>query len=194
MDSSEPWQHEEVDLQYPIGRFEFPREVSSEDRARFIQEIAETPANLRAAVAGLSGEQLDTPYRPGGWTVRQVVHHVPDSHMNSYVRFRLALTEEEPTIKPYDEARWAELADARTAGIETSLALLESLHERWVLLLRSLSPADFRRQFRHPELGVVSLEKNLALYAWHGRHHVAHITSLRERMGWKNSLAANARE
>jgi len=194
VDSSEPWQHEEVDLQYPIGRFEFPREVSSEDRARFIQEIAETPANLRAAVAGLSGEQLDTPYRPGGWTVRQVVHHVPDSHMNSYVRFRLALTEEEPTIKPYDEARWAELADARTAGIETSLALLESLHERWVLLLRSLSPADFRRQFRHPELGVVSLEKNLALYAWHGRHHVAHITSLRERMGWKNSLAANARE
>ena len=194
MDSSEPWQHEEVDLQYPIGRFEFPREVSSEDRARFIQEIAETPANLRAAVAGLSGEQLDTPYRPGGWTVRQVVHHVPDSHMNSYVRFRLALTEEEPTIKPYDEARWAELADARTAGIETSLALLETLHERWVLLLRALSDEDFRRQFRHPELGVVSLEKNLALYAWHGRHHVAHITSLRERMGWKNSLAANARE
>jgi hypothetical protein len=183
-----------VDLQYPIGRFEFPREVSSEDRARFIQEIAETPANLGAAVTGLSAEQLDTPYRPGGWTVRQVVHHVPDSHMNSYVRFRLALTEDEPTIKPYDESRWAELADSRTARIEISLALLESLHERWVLLLRSLSPADFRRQFRHPELGVISLEKNLALYAWHGRHHVAHITSLRERMGWKNSLAANARE
>ena len=159
-----------------------------------IQEIADTPANLRASVAGLSAEQLDTPYRPGGWTVRQVVHHVPDSHMNSYVRFRLALTEDEPTIKPYDESRWAELADSRTARIETSLALLESLHERWVLLLRSLSPADFRRQFRHPELGVVSLEKNLALYAWHGRHHVAHITSLRERMGWQNSLAANARE
>jgi hypothetical protein len=183
-----------VDLQYPIGRFEFPREVSSEDRARFIQEIADTPANLGAAVAGLSAGQLDTPYRPGGWTVRQVVHHVPDSHMNSYVRFRLALTEDEPTIKPYDESRWAELADSRTARIETSLALLESLHERWVLLLRSLSPADFRRQFRHPELGVVSLEKNLALYAWHGRHHVAHIHSLRERMGWKNSLAANAHE
>jgi uncharacterized damage-inducible protein DinB len=183
-----------VDLQYPIGRFEFPREVSGEDRARFIQEIAETPANLRAAVTGLSAEQLDTPYRPGGWTVRQVVHHIPDSHMNSYVRFRLALTEDEPTIKPYDEARWAELPDSRTARIETSLALLESLHERWVLLLRSLSPTDLSRQFRHPELGVVSLERNLALYAWHGRHHVAHITSLRERMGWQNALAANARE
>jgi hypothetical protein len=174
-----------VDLQYPIGRFEFPREVSDQDRARFIQEIAQTPSNLRAAVAGLSESQLDTPYRPGGWTVRQVVHHVPDSHMNSYVRFRLALTEDEPTIKPYDQSRWAELADSRTARIETSLALLESLHERWVLLLRSLSPEDWRRQFRHPELGVVSLEKNLALYAWHGRHHVAHITSLRERMGWR---------
>jgi uncharacterized damage-inducible protein DinB len=181
-----------VDLQYPIGRFEFPRAVSDEDRARFVEQIAQTPANLRAAVAGLSEEQLDTPYRPGGWTVRQVVHHVPDSHMNSYVRFRLALTEDEPTIKPYDESRWAELADSRTAPVETSLALLESLHERWVRLLRSLSSTDFRRQFRHPELGPVSLEKNLALYAWHGRHHVAHITSLRERMGWKN-LAAKAR-
>jgi hypothetical protein len=114
--------------------------------------------------------------------------------MNSYVRFRLALTEDEPTIKPYDEARWAELPDSRTGRIETSLTLLESLHERWVLLLRSLSDGDFRRQFRHPELGVVSLEKNLALYAWHGRHHVAHITSLRERMGWKDILAASARE
>jgi hypothetical protein len=183
-----------MDLQYPVGRFEFPREVSSEDRARFIQEIAETPANLRAAVTGLSAEQLDTPYRPGGWTVRQVVHHVPDSHMNSYVRFRLALTEDEPTIKPYDQSGWAELADARTAPIETSLTLLESLHERWVLLLRSLSPADLRRQFTHPELGVVSLEKNMALYAWHRRHHVAHINSLRERLGWKNFLAAKARE
>ncbi len=183
-----------MDLQYPVGRFEFPREVSSQDCERFIQEIAETPANLRAAVTGLSAEQLDMPYRPGGWTVRKVVHHVPDSHMNSYIRFRLALTEDEPTIKPYDQGQWAELADSRTAPIETSLALLESLHERWILLLRSLSPSDFRRHFRHPELGVVSLEKNLALYAWHGRHHVAHITSLRERMGWNNSLAANALE
>jgi len=183
-----------MNLQYPIGRFEFPREVPDQDRARFIEEIAQTPANLRAAVAGLSEQQLDTSYRPGGWTVRQVVHHVPDSHMNSYIRFRLALTEEEPTIKPYDQSRWAELVDSRTAPIEISLVLLESLHERWVRLLRSLSPADWRRQFRHPELGPVSLEKNLSLYAWHGRHHVAHITSLRERMGWKNTLAANARE
>ena len=183
-----------MDLQYPVRRFEFPREVSRQDCERFIQEIAETPANLRAAVTGLSSEQLDTPYRPDGWTVRQVVHHVPDSHMNSYIRFRLALTEDEPTIKPYDQNQWAELTDSRTAPIETSLALLESLHERWILLLRSLSPSDLRRQFRHPELGVVSLEKNLALYAWHGRHHVAHITSLRERMGWNNSLAANAFE
>jgi uncharacterized damage-inducible protein DinB len=174
-----------VDLQYPIGRFAFPGQVPAGERTVFIQEIAQAPSDLRAAVAGLSGEQLDTPYRPGGWTVRQVVHHVPDSHMNSYVRFRLALTEDEPTIKPYEESRWAELADARTAPIEPSLALLEALHERWVLLLRSLSDADFARPFRHPEMGVVRLDQNLALYAWHGRHHVAHIKSLRERMGWR---------
>lgn len=174
-----------MDLQYPIGRFEWPSEISPDERRRLIDAIDRTPANLRAAVAGLSEQQLDTPYRPAGWTVRQVVHHVADSHMNSYVRFRLALTEQEPTIKPYDQSLWAELADARTAPVEPSVALLESLHRRWVLLLRSLSPADFGRQFHHLELGVVSLDKNLALYAWHGRHHVAHITSLRERMGWK---------
>jgi hypothetical protein len=149
-----------------------------------MDEIEQAPARLRAVVAGLSDAQLDTPYRPVGWTVRQVVHHVPDSHLNSYVRFRLALTEKEPTIKPYDESRWAELTDARTAPIEISLALLESLHARWTLLLHSLKPEDFSREFRHPELGTVSLDKNLALYAWHGRHHVAHIASLRERMGW----------
>ncbi len=135
-------------------------------------------------MAGLSPEQLDTPYRPGGWTVRQVVHHVPDSHINSYIRFKLALTEPEPTIKPYDEALWAELADTPATPVEVSLTLLDSLHGRWVPLLRSLSGADFARQFRHPELGMVRLDGNLALYAWHGRHHVAHITSLRERMGW----------
>ena len=139
---------------------------------------------MRAAVAGLTPEQLDTPYRPGGWTVRQVVHHVPDSHINSYVRFKLALTEEEPTIKPYDEARWAKLADTATTPVEVSLTLLDSLHSRWVPLLQSLTEADFARQFRHPELGMVRLDRNLALYAWHGKHHVAHITSLRERMGW----------
>ncbi len=174
-----------MDLRYPIGRFEWRGENSEDDRRRYLDEIEQAPAHLRAAVAGLSEEQLDTRYRPGGWTVRQVVHHVPDSHLNSYARFRLALTEDEPTIKPYDESRWAELTDARTAPIEVSLAFLESLHRRWVLLLRSLSPADYARQFRHPELGAVSLDRNLALYAWHGRHHVAHVRSLRERMGWK---------
>ncbi len=139
---------------------------------------------MRAAIAGLNEEQLDTPYRDGGWTVRQVVHHVADSHMNAYVRFRLALTEQEPVIKPYDEAAWAELADAKDAPPEISLALIDALHDRWTRLLRSMSGADFLRQFRHPELGAVPLEKNLALYAWHGKHHVAHITRLRERMQW----------
>ena len=173
-----------MDLRYPIGPFKFEGSVTEDQRERFIDQIEGTPAKLRAAVEGLSPEQLDTPYRPGGWTVRQLVHHLPDSHLNSYTRFKLALTEDEPTIKPYYEDRWAELDDARNAPIEISLALLGSLHQRWVLLLRSLAPQDFARTFRHPELGVVSLDKNVSLYAWHGRHHVAHITSLRERMEW----------
>jgi hypothetical protein len=167
------------DLQFPIGKYQ-----AGGDVGRYIDEIAAAPAQLRVAVAGLSPEQLDTPYRPGGWTVRQVVHHVPDSHMNSYMRFRLALTEPEPTIKPYDQEQWAGLIDARTGPVDVSLSLLESLHERWVLLLRSLGPADWKRTFRHPELGLITLEWNAGLYAWHGRHHVAHITSLRNRMGW----------
>ena len=173
------------DLSYPIGKFNYEGELTQDARHRATDDIEAAPARLRAAVEGLSPEQVDTPYRRDGWTVRQVVHHLADSHLNAYTRFKLALTEEEPTVKPYDETRWAELSDARTAPVEISLALLESLHRRWVLLLRSLAPADFKRRFRHPELGVVSLDKNLALYAWHGRHHVAHITSLRERMGWK---------
>ena len=173
------------DLQYPIGKFAWNGGASGEQLRQWIDEIAAAPAQLRAAVNGLSAEQLDTPYRSTGWTVRQVVHHVPDSHLNSYVRFRLALTEPEPTIKPYDQERWAELPDSRLAAIEVSLSLLESLHERWVILLRSLTPADWKRTFRHPELGLVNLEHTAALYAWHGRHHVAHITSLRQRMGWK---------
>ena len=131
-----------------------------------------------------SKEQLDTPYRPGGWTVRQVVHHLPDSHMNAYVRFRLALTENEPTIKPYEQQLWAELPDAKTADIEMSLKLFEGLHQRWVLLLRSMKPEDFHRKYIHPESGVNVLDNVLQLYAWHGKHHVAHITSLRKRMGW----------
>lgn len=173
-----------ADLRYPVGKFQFPDAVSPQERAKFVEQIAEAPGRLRAAVSGLTDQQLDTPYRPGGWTIRQVVHHVPDSHMNSYVRFHLALTEDQPDIKGYYEDRWAELPDARNAPVQISLALLDALHERWVGLLRSLSEADWKRTFRHPKLGLVSLEKNAALYAWHGRHHVAHVTGLRERMGW----------
>ncbi len=173
-----------TDLRYPIGEFSYPGEETADERRRAIDEIEATPVRLRAAVQGLSPQQLDTPYRPGGWTVRQVVHHVPDSHLNAYTRFKLALTEDEPTIKPYDEARWAELADVRTAPLGVSFRLLEALHQRWVLLLRSLRPEDYRRTLRHPERGVMSLDQTLCYYAWHGRHHVAHITSLRERMGW----------
>jgi hypothetical protein len=172
------------DLAYPIGKFAWSGPGSAVDRARRIEEIAAAPAALRKAVEGLADAQLDTPYRPGGWTVRQVAHHVPDSHVNAYVRFKLAVTEDTPTIKPYDEAAWATLADVRAVPVATSLALLEALHARWVALLKSLGEADWARTFRHPELGVVPLEKNLALYAWHGRHHVAHVTALRERMGW----------
>jgi hypothetical protein len=172
------------DLRYPVGEFHFPESVSARELATFIVQIAETPVHMRNSVAGLSDSQLDTPYRPGGWTVRQLAHHVPDSHINSYTRFRLALTEDEPVIKPYEEALWAELADARTLPIEPSLVLLESLHARWVPLLRSLSDAEWKRTFRHPALGLVRLEQNAALYAWHGRHHVAHITALRKRMSW----------
>jgi uncharacterized damage-inducible protein DinB len=175
----------EADLRYPIGKFHRPDTLSVEERRSAIDAIAEAPARLCAAINGLEAAQLDTPYRPGGWSVRQLVHHVPDSHMNAYVRFKLAATEDEPTIKTYEEARWAELADARTAPIEPSLALLENLHKRWVLFLRSLAPEDWSRKFCHPELGTMSLEQNLALYAWHGRHHVAHVTALRERQNWK---------
>lgn len=171
------------DLQYPIGKFSVPTDVLAPLRSRWMEEVSQAPARLRGAVVGLKEEQLDTPYRPGGWTVRQVVHHVPDSHMNAYVRFKLALTEDTPTIKPYAENFWAELADS-TAPLETSLSLLENLHHRWVLLLRSLREEDWSRTFRHPDLGVRRLDQTLALYAWHGRHHAAHITNLRQRMNW----------
>ena len=172
-----------TDPRYPIGRFEAPGTFTSQQRVALIEEIAAAPAQMRRATSGLSPEQLDTPYREGGWTVRQVVHHVPDSHLNAYVRFKLALTEEAPTIKPYDEALWADLPDSR-GEIAVSLALLTALHARWVTLLRAFDEAGFGRVYRHPELGTVSLDRALALYAWHGRHHVAHITGLRERMGW----------
>ena len=173
-----------MDARYPVGRFVRPLSVSPTERAANIRQIAELPSQLRAAVNGLVDRQLATPYREGGWNVRQVVHHVADSHMNSFIRFRLALTENEPTIKPYDEAACAELADSRTSPIELSLTLLDSLHARWIIMLESMSDADFARSFRHPEIDLVTLEVNTALYAWHSRHHVAHITSLRERMGW----------
>jgi hypothetical protein len=173
------------DLRYPVGQFRYEGEPDQRRREQWIEEIAATPTNLRAAVAGLAPHQLDTPYRDKGWTVRQVVHHLPDSHLNAYTRIKLALTEDVPVIRPYEEARWAELPDGRAGPIELSLNLLESLHHRWVLLLRQLTPADFRRRFMHPQHGrPFELQETLALYAWHGRHHVAHITSLRRRMAW----------
>jgi uncharacterized damage-inducible protein DinB len=174
-----------MDLQYPIGKFQWGGALTDEQRKQLIDQIERAPAQLRQAVAGLTEEQLDTPYRPDGWTVRQVVHHLADGHMNICVRFRLGLTEDEPTVKPFAQERWAILEDARTAPTELSLSLLESLHQRWVLLLRSLRAADFAHTFRHPERGVVTLDQCLGMAAWHGRHHIAHITSLRERMGWK---------
>jgi len=171
-------------LRYPIGKFEHDGEVADEDVARWIDQIESLPRQVRAAMEGLSEEQLDMPYRPDGWTVRQVVHHVGDSHLNSLVRFKWALTEDEPIIKAYYEDRWAELADYRDVPLETSLMFLETLHIRLVALLRSLDGEDLARRFVHPELGLVSLAKNIGLYAWHGRHHLAHITSLKEREGW----------
>jgi len=173
------------DLRYPIGEFEPVQTLAPGERQVCIQAIAEVPARLRAAVAGLSAAQLDTPYRPGGWTVRQLVHHIADSHMNAVTRFKLALTEDEPLVKTYEERLWAELADANTPPIDSSLAILEHLHARWVILLRSLTPDQFPRKFRHPQWGAATVDFLLAQYAWHGRHHVAHITSLRERSGWR---------
>jgi hypothetical protein len=176
------------DLRYPIGKFEWvPPENDrqmAKRRAHYIEVLASLPDNLRVAIRGLSADQLDTPYRPEGWTVRQVVHHVPDSHMNAYVRFKLALTEEQPAIKPYQEGEWAKLSDSLTTPVEVSLQLLAALHIRWVELLRAMEPADFARTLKHPEHGVLLLDQMLAMYAWHSAHHTAHITSLRKRMGW----------
>ena len=172
------------DPRYPIGKFTFDGPPDEQQRQKQIKDIEQTPAALRAAVQGLSPQQIATPYRDGGWTVRQVVHHVPESHMNAYIRFKLALTEEQPTVKTYNEKLWAELEDSRLAAPEISLRLLDSLHERWTLVLRSLKPEDFTRTLTHPEFGLMSLDAVLQLYEWHGRHHIAHITSLRQRMGW----------
>jgi uncharacterized damage-inducible protein DinB len=173
-----------MDPRYPIGKYKEPAAVTPALRQQAIAQIAQTPAKVREAVRGLSDAQLDTPYRDGGWTLRQVVHHLADSHMNAYMRLRLALTEEKPTIKPYEEARWAELEDAKRAPVEWSLALLEPLHERFVRLLRSLSTEDYSRTFVHPEHGARTLDWLLFIYAWHGAHHTAHITELRKQKGW----------
>jgi uncharacterized damage-inducible protein DinB len=173
------------DLSYPVGRFEMPADVTPEMRGRAIEEIAALPSRLRDAVAGLSDPQLDTPYRPGGWTVRQVVHHVADSHLNSYSRMKVAQTEQLPTIMPYDEKAWAELPDMQLP-VGVSLGILDGLHERWVVLLRALQPADYARAFRHPEYPDAprTIEWVVQHYAWHSRHHVGHITGLRQREGW----------
>ncbi len=170
-------------LRYPIGRFNPPATPLPGVRAAEINTLRQLPGRLRAAVQGLNDTQLETPYREGGWTVRQLVHHIADSHMNSYVRFKLALTEDCPTIKPYDEAAWAALPDSKQV-IAPSLALIEALHERWVALLEAMTDADYRRELQHPERGRQNLATTLALYDWHSRHHTAHITALRARQGW----------
>jgi hypothetical protein len=172
------------ELAYPIGRYLPPATYSAEWRREAIAIIADTPARLREAVRGLGPEQLATPYRPEGWNVRQVVHHVPDSHLNAYVRLKLALTEEAPTIRPYDEALWARLPDTEIAPVEVSLALLDALHARWVSLLRGMREGDFDRPYVHPESGRHTVNYLVGLYAWHGPHHTAQILGLRRRMGW----------
>ena len=172
------------DLRFPIGKLSRKSEFTHEERAKAIDDIAATPDLLRAAVSGLTDEQFDTAYRPGGWTVRQLVHHVADSHMNAYTRFRLALTEENPTIKPYHEAAWAELEDARTLPVSLSLDLLDRMHRRLDVLLRATSAGSFARTLSHPDTGPMTIDALLNTYAWHGKHHTAHVTALRERMGW----------
>ena len=173
-----------TELRYPIGKLTFDTDVTQDKRRAWIRQIADAPGALRAAVAGLTAAQLDTPYRPGGWTVRQVLHHVPDSHLNAYIRFKWTLTEENPTIKAYDEAAWAMIADTAHTDPDVSLVLLDALHRRWVVLLESMAPADFERPLIHPDNGPMTLDRLLQLYAWHGRHHVAHITELRRREAW----------
>jgi uncharacterized damage-inducible protein DinB len=171
-------------LRFPIGRFAHPSTSNPQLRAVQLQTLRQLPAHLREAVTGLRDDQLNTPYRDGGWTLRQVVHHIADSHANALIRFKLALTEDWPTIKAYDEAAWAELADSRTQPVEVSLQWIESLHARWVALIESMRETDFEKGYHHPALGRQSLALALALYAWHSRHHTAHITALRARMGW----------
>ena len=172
------------DTRYPIGQFEPGPPPDAETRAALLAELAEIPGRLRSAVAGLSDGQLDTRYRPAGWTVRQVVHHLADSHLHWYIRTKLALTENEPVVTPWDEVQWAELEDARTGPIEPSLMLLEGLHWRWVALFGSLTEEQWKRKLTHPERGVFVLDEALPMHVWHGRHHTAQIVELRRRTGW----------
>jgi hypothetical protein len=174
-----------TDPSFPIGKFTLEGAITPARRDGWIAEIADLPAQMRAALHGLSDAQFDTPYRDGGWTVRQVAHHVPDSHLNAYLRFKLALTEDNPTIKPYEEARWAELPDTAGTQVGVSLMLLEALHRRWVVLLKAMADPEWSRTYFHPgEKKSFKLEGALAMYVWHGQHHVAHVTRLRDRMGW----------
>ncbi len=172
------------DLSFPIGKYKKVREITPEQRKQFIREIAELPNNLREMVKNMSEEQIDSPYRPAGWTVRQVVHHVGDSHLNSFIRFKLALTEKNPTIRPYAEDLWAETAEYKMP-VDVSLNLIDSIHRRWVALLESMSDEDFARTLNHPQTGVWSLENLLGMYVWHGKHHTAHINNLKKRNGWE---------
>jgi hypothetical protein len=173
-----------ADLRYPIGRFTPPDSIAAQDLQTAIDAIAALPAELRAAVKDLTDSQIDTPYRPDGWTVRQLVHHLADSHMNAFIRMRKAMTENEPEITAYDEKAWANLPDSRQEDIDVSLTLLDALHRRLTMMLRSMNEADWKRAFRHPERGLMRIDSNVLLYAWHGRHHVAHVTSLRQRERW----------
>ena len=184
-----------ADLRYPIGKFEWVPPENDEQMAKrrthYVAVLSKLPANLRTAVKGLNESQLATPYRPEGWTVKQLVHHIADSHMNAYVRFKLALTEFEPMIKPYKEDLWAKLPDSDETPVEVSLQLTEALHARWVNLLRGMDAGDFARTLRHPDMGVLTLDRTLALYAWHSAHHTTHITALRDRQGWNQRAVAS---
>jgi len=172
------------DPRYPIGKFNRVSSLTAAERATGIEQVAAAPAQFRRAITGLTPAQLETPYREGGWTVRQVAHHVPDSHMNAYLRFKFGITEDSPAIKAYEEKDWARTPEVAATPVDVSLALLDALHVRWVTLLRAMTPEQFARTIKHPEMGATSLDTMLAMYAWHGRHHTAHVTSLRERMGW----------
>lgn len=176
--------HDET-LRYPIGKFSAPSDITPAQREEYIAGIEKLPQDLRQAVASLSEEQLDTPYREGGWTLRQVVHHIPDSHINSYVRYKWTLTEDNPTIKAYYEDRWAELPDTQYAPVALSLDLLKAVHQRWVVLLRHMQEDDWAKSFVHPGgQRTIRLDTALAMYVWHGKHHLAHIESLKQRKGW----------